>query len=713
MAIERELEALRDAIREHNYRYYVLDDPAVSDAEYDALLRRLREIEAEHPELVTPDSPTQRVGSEPSEQFAKVRHPQPMFSLANALNAEELHAWHARIRRLLGPDERIAYVVEPKIDGLAMAITYRMGQLSVAATRGDGSVGEDVTPNVRTVQSIPLRLRPPAHDGDIPAHMPDEIEVRGEIYMRVADFEELNRTQAAAGDKVFANPRNAAAGSLRQLDPRITAGRRLRFFAYSVGPIRGVRLTSQWQTLTYLRALGFPVNDDIRRLDNFDDVVRYCEAWMSRREALAYEADGVVVKVDSFAQQAELGVVARDPRWAIAFKFPAREATTTLRDIVVNVGRTGRMNPNAVLDPVVIGGVTVANATLHNEDYILNRDIRLGDRVVVKRSGDVIPKVVGPVTAARDGDERPWRMPAVCPSCGEPIHREPEAADYYCVNAACPAQLVRRVEHWVGRGALDIVGVGKEQAHLFVERGLIHDAADLYALMPEHFDGIPGYGPKRVANILEGIVASKDRPLDRLIVGLGIHGAGSTVAELLVQHYRSIDALIDASESDLEAIPGIGPHTAKQIVSFFRHEPNRALIAKLKAAGLRTTADAPRAAAGSALAGKTFVLTGTLPTLTREAATALIEAHGGSVTGSVSKKTDYLLAGDEPGGAKFNKARQLGVPVVDEAGLRQLLGVEASSAATPALPDTVASAEMAPLAAAQAENAPSQISLDL
>ncbi|MDQ5852647.1 MAG: NAD-dependent DNA ligase LigA, partial [Chloroflexota bacterium] len=559
------------------------------------------------------------------------------------------------------------------------------GQLAVAATRGDGTTGEDVTANVRTVHSVPLRLRMPSGGGDLPRVIPERIEVRGEIYMRIEDFEKLNTAQAAAGEKVFANPRNAAAGSLRQLDPHITAGRPLHFFAYGVGPVAGVRLTSQWQTLEYLRQLGFPVNPDIRRLDAFDDVISYCEAWMSRRDQLSYEADGVVVKVDSFAQQEELGVVARDPRWAIAFKFPAHEATTTLRDIVVNVGRTGRMNPNAVLDAVVIGGVTVAHATLHNEDYILSRDIRIGDRVTVKRSGDVIPKVVGPLTGARTGEERPWRMPPTCPSCGEPIHREPDAADYYCVNVACPAQLVRRVEHWVGRGALDIVSVGKEQARLFVERGLIHDVADLYALTPEHFAGIPGYGERRIANILEGIAASKTRPLERLIVGLGIQGVGESVAELLARHYPSLDALMSASTAELTAISGIGPHTAEAIASFFRHEPNRVLIAKLKAAGLRTEGSQPRPVAASAgLAGKTFVLTGTLPTMTREAATALIESHGGSVSGSVSKKTDYLLVGDNPGGAKYTRAQQLGIPVLDEAGLQGL--IQGSAGSTPPEP---------------------------
>ncbi len=709
--VQHELDTLRDAIRDHNYRYYILDDPAVADVEYDALMRRLRAIEEEHPELITPDSPTQRVGATAAERFAKVRHPQPMLSLANAMNAAELRAWYTRVRRLLGEDSRIAFVVEPKIDGLAMAITYVDGRLEVAATRGDGFIGEDVTANIRTVHSVPLRLRAFAETSECPPGPPPRIEVRGEVYMRIDDFERFNNTQAVAGEKVFANPRNAAAGSLRQLDPQITASRPLHFFAYAVGPVEGVRLRSQWQVLGYLRALGFAVNPDVQRLEDFDEVVAFCETWMSHREQLGYEADGVVIKVDDLGQQDELGVVARDPRWAIAFKFPAREATTTLRDIVVNVGRTGRLNPNAVLDPVVIGGVTVANATLHNEAYVVSRDIRIGDRVTVKRAGDVIPKVVAPLTGARTGEERPWRMPATCPSCGEPIHREPDAADHYCVNTACPAQLVRRVEHFVGRAAMDIVGVGEEQARLFVERGLIHDVADLYALTPPHFEGITGYGPKRIANILAGITASKDRPLDRLIAALGIRGVGGTVAELLARHYHSLDALMAASQEDLKAIAGVGPHTAKEVEDFFRHEPNRALIAKLKAAGLRTEGESEsRTMVGTALQSKSLVLTGTLPTLTREAVTALIEAHGGTVTGSVSKKTDYVLIGENPGSSKMVKAQQLGIPTIDEAGLQALLGTGEMAAEPVAAPAVLT----APAGSATPEaGEPSQIGFDL
>ncbi len=660
------LSELRDQLHAHNYRYYVQDDPTVSDAEYDALLRELRDIEAAHPELITPDLPTQRVGATPTTAFTKIRHPQPMLSLANAFDEADLRAWYARVRKALG-DGPISFVVEPKIDGLAMAITYDAGQLAQAATRGDGTVGEDVTANIRTISSVPLRLRT--------APPPTRIEVRGEVYMRTADFEHLNASQAAAGEKVFANPRNAAAGSLRQLDQRITAGRRLRFFAYAVGPFSGIELESQWQTLNMLRDAGFAVNPDVRQLDDWEAVVAYCLEWMSRRADLSYEVDGVVVKVDSFAQQATLGVVARDPRWAIAFKFPAREAITTLRAITVNVGRTGRLNPNAELDPVIIGGVTVAHATLHNEDYILSRDIRLGDRVTVKRAGDVIPKVVGPIVAARTGAEERWQMPATCPSCGEPVQRDPDEADHYCVNVACPAQLVRRVEHWVSKGSMDIVGVGEEQARLFVERGLIHDVADLYTLTAAQFDGIAGYGAKKVAKILAGIADAKDRPLERLLTALGIRGVGASVAEALVTRYATLDEVMAAGTDDLGAIMGIGPHTAAQIIAFFAHTPNRDLVAKLQAAGVRTANAAivaPPQISGP-LSGKTVVLTGALPTLTREAATALIEQHGGTVVGSVSGKTSYLLVGAAPSGAKRSKAQSLNIPELDEAALLALV----------------------------------------
>jgi len=692
------IDQLRAALRDHAYRYYVLDDPVVSDAEYDAAMRELRDLEAAHPELVTPDSPTQRVGAPPAERFRKVRHPEPMLSLANAVQAADLRAWHERVLRLLGSDTPLTFVVEPKIDGLAMALTYESGRLVLGATRGDGTTGEDVTANVRTVQSIPLFLGVRAAprgvgvegEGDGNNDLtpnpqlstPTLIEVRGEIYMRIADFERLNEQQAARSEKVFANPRNGAAGSLRQLDSGITASRPLRFFAYGVGLVEGVTLRGQWELLHYLQTLGFPVNPDIRRLDRIDDVIAYCAEWMGRRDNLPYEADGVVVKIDSFAQQRELGVVGRDPRWAIAFKFPAREATTTLRQIVVNVGRTGKLNPNAVLDAVNIGGVTVSNATLHNEDYVVSRDIRIGDRVTVKRAGDVIPQVIGPIVAVRTGDEQPWRMPSTCPVCGTPIVREPGEVDHFCPNRQCPERVVRAVEHWVSQGAMNIVGMGERQARQFIERGLITDVADLYRLTPESFAGIEGYGPKRITNLLQAIDVSKTRPLQRVIFALGVGGVGSTVAALLAQQYGSLAALCNVAEADLAGIGGIGPHLAHNIATFFADDANRALLAKLEAVGVQPQAPTAVAqATDGPLSGKTVVITGALPGLTRDGAAQFVQRAGAKVGSSVSKKTDYLIMGDEPSGGKRAKAQQLGVPILDWAALQQLLDGETDAPA--------------------------------
>ncbi|GAB4108503.1 MAG: NAD-dependent DNA ligase LigA [Roseiflexaceae bacterium] len=677
-------EQLRDEIRAHNYRYYVLDDPVVSDAEYDALLRELRALEEAHPELVTPDSPTRRVGAAPSDKFAKVRHPVPMLSLGNAFNEEDVRAWRERILRLLGADTPLAFVVEPKIDGLAIALTYEQGRLLRGATRGDGEVGEDVTANLRTIQSVPLSLR----TGEGAAAIPSSIEVRGEVYMRVADFEALNERLAAAGERVAANPRNAAAGSLRQKDPAVTAGRPLRFFAYAVGPFEGVPLTGQWQTLQTLKALGFPVNRDTRFFDDFEQALAYSREWMTRREELDYEVDGIVFKIDSFAQQRELGVVGRDPRWAIAYKFPARETTSRLLNIVVNVGRTGVVTPNAEIDPVTIGGVVVRNASLHNADYISERDIRIGDYVTVKRAGDVIPYIIGPVVDRRTGTEQVWQMPERCPACGTPLERIEGEVAYRCPNfGICPAQLVRRVEHFVSRGAMDINGIGERQAQLFVEKGMIKDLAGLYDLQASSFEGLEGFGERRIANLLQALAESKGRPLQRLIIGLGIRFVGEVAANALVARFGSLDALMAASEEEIVAIDGIGPAVAASVTQFFSLEPNRALIARLKAAGLRTEADqTAMVRASSQLDGKVFVITGTLPSLSREQAAALIASHGGKVTGSVTKKTSYLVAGADPGGTKVSKAQELKIPLLDEAGLLALIGPLEPPAEPPAAP---------------------------
>jgi DNA ligase (NAD+) len=720
--LTRRVEALREQIRYHNYRYYVLDEPVISDAEYDALMRELRALEAAHPELVTPDSPTQRVGAPPGEQFAKVQHIVPMLSLANAFDEAEVRAWYDRVVRLLGNDAQVAFVVEPKIDGLAVTLIYRDGILVRGATRGDGETGEDVTANLRTIPGIPLRLGTFASNPEgqpngapVPAVIPPLIEVRGEVYMRIADFLRLNEQLAASGEKVAANPRNAAAGSLRQKDPAITARRPLRFFAYGIGQIEGVQVQTQWEMLNFLRTLGFPVNRDARRFERLDDALAYCREWMTRRDELEYEVDGVVIKIDSFAQQAQLGVVGRDPRWAIAFKFPAREAVSRLIDIVVNVGRTGVITPNAVIEPVNIGGVTVRNASLHNADYIAERDIRIGDYVIVKRAGDVIPYIVGPIVARRDGSERPWQMPATCPACGTPLERAEGEVAYRCPNfGICPAQITRRIEHFVSRGAMDIAGIGEKQVQLFVERGWVQDVADLYTLTPDHFVNVEGYGPKRVANLLSAIAGSKNRPLHRLIVGLGIRYVGEVVAQILADHFGSLDALAAASADEIDALEGIGPAIAASVAAYFARPESKALIARLKQVGVRTEAqETARALRGNALAGKTFVITGTLPSMSREEASALITAYGGKISGSVSKKTDYLVIGAEPGGTKFAKAQELGIPMIDEAGLLALIGAgrTADDQATSASDGRAATASVPP--SDNAPESPRQLDFDL
>ncbi len=668
-------EALREQLRMHNYRYHVLDDPIVSDAEYDALMRELRSIEAEHPELITPDSPTRRVGNAPSEKFAKVRHPVAMLSLGNAFDEADVRAWRERVLRLLGEDAQLTFTVEPKIDGLAIALTYVNGAFVRGATRGDGEVGEDVTANLRTLASIPLVMLATGSSDGADSAIPTSIEVRGEVYMRIAEFERLNERLAAAGERVAANPRNAAAGSLRQKDAAVTASRPLRFFAYAVGPFEGIALNSQWGTLQYLKGRGFPINRDARQFTDFEEALAYCHDWMRRRDVLEYEVDGVVIKIDSFGQQRELGVAGRDPRWAIAWKFPARETTSRLINITVNVGRTGVMTPNAEIEPVNLGGVMVRNASLHNADYISQRDIRIGDYVTVKRAGDVIPYIIGPIVDRRDGTEQVWQMPATCPDCGTPLERAEGEVAWRCPNVAgCPAQLIRRVEHFVSRGAMDIAGLGEKQAVFFVEQGLIKDIADLYVLQEKDLAALEGYGAKKISNLLTAIEESKQRPLTRVIVALGIRFVGESVAQALTQRFRSLLALMAATEAEIDAIDGIGPEIAASIEAYFQAPVNRALIEKLIGLGVRSEAEAQAEPLGDQLAGQTFVITGTLAGMSREQAAELIAAHGGKVTGSVTKKTHYLLIGSDPGGTKYAKAVEFGVPLLDEAGLLRLLG---------------------------------------
>ncbi|MGQ9493438.1 MAG: NAD-dependent DNA ligase LigA [Anaerolineae bacterium] len=664
--IRQRIENLRQLIRHHDYLYYVLDAPEISDAEYDALMRELRELEAVHPELITPDSPTQRVGGEVQEQFVKVQHPAPILSLSNAFDRDEVRAWHERICKLLPAATKLQFVVEPKIDGLTVVLHYEGGFFVLGATRGDGETGEDITVNLRTVPSVPLRI--PVHaDGPSP---PRRLVVRGEVYMRISDFEALNRSQQMKGGKTFANPRNAAAGSLRQLDPAVTASRPLRLFTYAVVASEGVKLTTQWEVLHYLMDMGFPVNPDIALFDELEQAIAYSEQWMRKRDTLPYEADGVVIKVNDLAIQESLGVVGKDPRGLIAFKFPAREATTRLKELGINVGRTGTLNPFAILEPVQLGGVTIERATLHNFEDIARKDIRVGDIVVVKRAGDVIPQVEKPVVELRTGEEKVITIPKNCPACGAPTLKPEGEVAVYCINPSCPAQAVQRIIHWAS--TMDIEGFGERLAQLFVDHGLLHDFADFYYLKRQDILKLPGFADKSTDNLLVAVEASKNRPLARVLAALGIRGVGSIVAETLAQHFRSVEELSRASAEELQRIPGLGPVNASNIAAFFASEQTRQLLEKLRRAGVKMEAEVmPRAVAGP-LTGKTFVITGTLPTLTREQATQLIEAHGGKVVDSVSRKTDYLLVGENPG-SKYAKARELGIPMIDEAQLRAMI----------------------------------------
>ncbi|NJN81531.1 MAG: NAD-dependent DNA ligase LigA, partial [Caldilineaceae bacterium] len=668
---------LRDLVRQHQVRYYLLDDPLISDQEFDALFQELQSLEQQHPELASDDSPTLRVGGLVSERFEKSRHPAPMLSLANAFNQDDLYAWRERVKRFLPEEERgnLAYVVEPKFDGLTVVLHYEQGRFALGATRGDGEVGETITANLRTVRRLPLQI-PAFADSDMQA--PSRLVARGEVYVDKADFAAFNRRQAEQEERTYANPRNFAAGSLRQLDSTISAGRPLKLWVYQLLILEGASMPeSHSASLDYMASLGLPVCADRGHFgdDAFDDLAAYVDDFGARRVQLPYEVDGVVVKVDSLALQAMLGFTGKDPRWAVAYKFAGEEAVTKLLDIVVNVGRTGAITPNAVLEPVQVGGVTVSSATLHNEDYIAELDIRIGDQVLVKRAGDVIPKVIRPLTELRTGDEQPWQMPANCPVCQQPLVRPEGESATYCVNNACPAQLVRLVEHFVSRGAMDIDSFGFKQAELFVEKGFIRDLGDIYYLPWDEILALEGYKEKRVENLRAGIEASKSRPVARLLTGLGIRFVGGVVAELLVQRFASLDDLMQASVEEFGEIDGVGPKIAESVVEFFAVKPNRALVQKFADAGVRVAEERSAAvvtAAPGPLEGLTFVITGTLPTLSRDEAKAWIESWGGKVTGSVSAKTDYLLAGDKAG-SKLAKAEQLGVAVLNEDALRDLI----------------------------------------
>jgi DNA ligase (NAD+) len=660
---------LRRLLEHHNHRYYVLDDPEISDPEYDALLDELRALEDEDPALRTPDSPTQRVGGKPLERFAPVEHAEPMLSLASARNEEQMRAWEQRIRdrlkRLDIDADAPRFVTEPKIDGLAISITYEDGVMTRGATRGDGRTGEDVTQNLRTIKAIPLSID----------DAPPLVEVRGEVYLPLAAFAELNERRAAAGEPAFANPRNSAAGSIRQLDPALAASRPLSIWCYGLGAIEGDWAPqSHSESIEWLREHGFRVNPDVAVYETIEEVIERCRWWHDRRDQLDFEIDGVVVKVDERALQRELGVAGREPRWAIAWKFPPTTATTKLHRVVWNVGRTGHLVPFAMLEPVQVGGVTVSTATLHNEEDLARKDVREGDEVVVLRAGDVIPQVVSPLIQKRKGRPRRPKPPKKCPICGTPTVKPEGSVFTQCPNrAGCPGQSFQHVKHFVQRGAMDIEGLGEKQAARFLAEGLIRDVADIYGLTIEQLEGLEGFGEVSARNLVAAIEGSKQRPFPRVLFALGLPGVGYVTAEALADHFGGIDPLLGAQPEEVEEVDGVGPVMATQIVESLAEERVRELIERLRAAGLRFEQQASRrGAADGPLVGRTVVLTGSLETLTREEATELIRRAGGKVVSSVSRKTDFVVAGENPG-SKLAKAEALGTEILDEAGLRELL----------------------------------------
>jgi DNA ligase (NAD+) len=661
------VEELRRELTFHGYRYYVLDDPVVGDDVYDALLDELRDIEAAHPELVTPDSPTQRVGGEPVSHLEKVTHLQPMYSLANARSDAELQGWIERMRGHLAregiEDPRFEYVVEPKVDGLAISLLYEDGLLVRGATRGNGEIGEDVTHNLRTVGSIPLSIE----------DAPRRIEVRGEIYISLADFEQVNLRRAEAGLSTFMNPRNSAAGAIRQLDPRQSAERPLSMWAYGVGYTEGLALGSHWEALEWLRARGFRVNPDVAKLGSDAEVIARCRAWEQQRGALAFEIDGAVVKVDDYELQRRLGVVGRDPRWAIAWKFPPTTAVTRLTAVHWNVGKFGSLHPFAELEPVHVGGVTVKQATLHNEEDLARKDVRPGDDVIVLRAGDVIPQVVSPAPHVVEREDRGAapQPPSKCPICGTPTIKPEGSVFTHCPNRDCPGRRWQLLTHFVSRGAMDVDGIGEKQVSLLMDRGLVRTAADFYRLTAEQLAELERFGEVSARNAVAAIEASKERPFGRVLFAIGIEGIGAVTGRNLAQRFRSIDALMAASAEQVADTPGIGPIVGQLVHDQLQDEQMRALIADLRSVGLRLEEEGPPPGEGP-LADKTIVLTGTLPTLTREQATERILAAGGRVTSSVSRRTDYVVAG-EAAGSKLEKAERLGVPVLDEAALEALL----------------------------------------
>jgi DNA ligase (NAD+) len=654
---KKQIAELRERLSYHSYRYYALDSPEISDAEYDRMMVELRKLEEQYPDLITPESPTQRVGAAPLAEFGTVEHPKPLLSLANVFSDDELLAWHKRISNLV-PDQAMDFVCELKMDGLAVALTYVDDKLTRGATRGDGFHGEDITQNLRTIKSIPLT---------VPKHAPKKFEVRGEVYLSKAGFARLNRERAEEDMPLFANPRNAAAGSLRQLDPRVTAKRPLDIYIYALGYIddKSSRTPStHWETMGYLKSLGFRISPYSAKAANIGEAAEYYRKWTEKRDKLEFEADGVVIKVNSLKLQEALGEVGHDPRWAVAYKFPAIQATTKLLDIGINVGRTGSLNPYAILEPVSVGGVTIKRATLHNEDDIQRKDLRIGDTVIIQRAGEVIPEIVAPVTSKRTGNEKVFVMPDRCPVCDSEVFKPEGEAIARCTNASCPAQLHRLLAHFVSRNAMDIDGIGEKIAGSLIEKGLVKNAADLYYITREQLLTMNGIEEKSAQNLLNAISESKERPLGRLIFALGIRHVGAEIADILANHFSNIDSLSQATEGELTQIPAIGPKIAESIVIFFQKEGNRSIIERLEQAGVSLKErggeqkDLP-------LKGQQFVLTGTLASFTRNEAETLIKTLGGSVSSSVSKKTTFVVAGTDPG-SKIEKARKLDVKIISE-----------------------------------------------
>jgi DNA ligase (NAD+) len=662
------LNELRKIIHYHNYLYHVKDAPVISDYEFDQLAIELRQLEAQYPQLVTPDSPSQRNGGQPVSKFNKLRHPAPILSLANAFSREEIQAWYERNLKL---DERMrttAFVVEPKIDGLTIILHYSDGVFDQGATRGDGEVGEEITSNLRTINTLPLRI-PVEDTGILP---PSRLVVRGEAFITVKDFIALNKRLEEAGERTYLNPRNTAAGSLRQLDPSLTADRPLTLLIYNIVSTDGLVPATQWETLAYLKALGFPVSPHASRHQSLAEAIQACELAIQKRDELPYEADGMVIKVDDLALASELGYVGKDPRGAIAYKFPSREVTTRLKDISVNVGRTGVLTPLAILEPVELGGVVIKQATLHNFDFIAEKDIRIGDRVLVKRAGEVIPYIIGPLPAVRSGDETVFEPPHECPVCHQPVEHISGEVAWFCVNAACPAQLIRNIEHFVSRPAMDIEGLGIRIVEQLVSSGLVKDVADLYSLNKTDLLSLDGFADRKADNLLEAIAVSRQQSLSRLTNALGIRGVGEVMAQDLTRHYRDLEALSCASETELRQIEGVGPNIACAIVDWFSQSHNQALLARLKEVGVWPYSTSNQIAEGGRLDGLTFVVTGTLPGLSREGVKEYIQKAGGKVTDSISRNTSYLVLGIDPG-SKLEKARSLGVAIIDENALRKLL----------------------------------------